>query len=210
MFFVLSVMCIILLCIAIFAAAAFLLARGITRASTAATRQWLGYQPPGMALRTLHIAAWICTLSVLILLPMKGCSYMQVALYRQAIPPQFDLREVVHHADTSGFREGCGFAVFRLSEDTLARIRQQGPAYFAAAELGRDGKPYHQYQPWRATPATEHDHLFRSQGCAGEPPLLLQQAQRAASQQGTFFTTGHEQDLVVVPALEVLIYSYSG
>jgi hypothetical protein len=156
------------------------------------------------------LTAWACTLLVLILLPMKGCSYLQVGLYRQAIPPQFELQDVVHHDEVGGFREGCGYAVFRLSEDNLVRIRRQGLAYFETAHLGRDGKPYHQYQPWKATPASEHDQLFRGQTCAGGPPELLEQAQRAAGKEGAFFTTGHEQDLVVVPVLGLLIYSYNG
>lgn len=45
---------------------------------------------------------------------------------------------------------------------------------------------------------------------AGEPPELLEQAQRAAENEGAFFTTGYEQDLVVVPSLGLLIYSYNG
>ncbi|HTH09888.1 MAG TPA: hypothetical protein VMA55_09990 [Acidovorax sp.] len=135
---------------------------------------------------------------------------MQIALYRQAIPPQFELLDVVHHDEVGGLREGCGFAVFRLSEDNLTGIRNQGLAYFETARLGRDGKPYHQYPSWRATPATEHDHLFRGRNCSGEPLELLEQAQRAAGKEGAFFTTGHEQDLVVVPALGLLIYSYTG
>jgi len=205
--FLTIVMGIGMLCLAIFGAVAFFLAKGMASAFGAVAHQLFGYQPPAVALR---FTAWACALLVLILLPMKGCSHMQVELYRQAIPPQFELLEVVHHDEIGGFREGCGFAIFRLSEDNLARIRRQGLAYFETASLGRDGKPYHQYQLWRAAPATEHDHLFRGQNCAGEPPELLEQAQRAAGKEGAFFTTGHEQDLVVVPVLGLLIYSYNG
>ncbi|CAN7454312.1 hypothetical protein LJR074_003010 [Acidovorax sp. LjRoot74] len=196
-----------LLCLAIFGLASFFLARGMARGFGYASHQLLGYQPPAVALR---LTSWACALLVLILLPMKGCSHMQVELYRQAIPPQFELQKVVHHDEISGFREGCGYAIFRLSEDNLTRIRSQGLAYFATAHLGRDGKPYHLYQPWKVTPAAEHEHLFRGQSCAGEPSELLEQAVRAAGEEGAFFTTGHEQDLVVVPALGLLIYSYNG
>lgn len=103
-----------------------------------------------------------------------------------------------------------GYAIFRVSEGSLVRIRRQGLAYFDAAQLGRDGKPYHQYQPWQATPTNEHEQLFRGQSCAGEPSELLEQAQRAVGKDGAFFTIGHEQDLVVVPELRLLIYSYNG
>lgn len=207
--FIAIVLGIYLLCLALFGAAAFFLAKGIASVFGALARQWPGqHPPPAIALR---VASWVCALLVLILLPMQGCSLWQVELYRQAIPPQFELTEVVHHDEVGGLREGCGYAVFRLSEENLARIRSRGLAYFETAHLGRDGDPYHQYQPWRATPAAEHDrHLFRGQNCAGNPPELLQQAERAARTEGAFFTTGHEQDLVVVPALGLLIYSFDG
>lgn len=196
-----------MLCFIILGSAAFFLTKGLTCVLDAVAHPLFGFEPPAVALR---VAAWVCTLLVLILVPLKGCSHMQIALYRQAIPPQFELLDVVHHDEVGGLREGCGFAVFRLSEDNLTGIRNQDLAYFEMARLGRDGKPYHQYQSWRATPATEHDHLFRGQNCAGEPLELLEQARRAAGKEGAFFTTGHEQDLVVVPALGLLIYSYNG
>lgn len=196
-----------LLCLAIFGLATFILARGMARSFGYVFHQLLGYQPPTVVLR---LTSWASALLVLILLPVKGCSHMQVELYRQAVPPQFELVEALHHNEIVGFREGCGYAIFRLSEDNLARIRRQGLAYFDAAQLGRDGKPYHQYQPWQTTSTGEHEQLFRGQSCAGEPSELLEQAQRAVGKEGAFFTTGHEQDLVVVPALGLLIYSYNG
>jgi len=196
-----------LLCLAIFGLVTFFLAKSMASGFGYVSHQLLGYQAPVVALR---FASWACALLVLILLPMKGCSHMQVELYRQAIPPQFDIVEALHHDEIVGFREGCGYAIFRLSEDNLARIGRQGLAYFDAAQLGRDGKPYHQYQPWKATPTSEQEQLFRGQSCAGEPSELLEQAQRAAAREGAYFTTGHEQDLVVVPALGLLIYSYNG
>lgn len=196
-----------LLCLALFGAAAFFLAKGLARAVNAVSCRLLGYTLPVPALR---IASWACALLVLILVPMKGCSHWQVSLYRQAIPHQFELLEVLHHDEVSGLREGCGFAIFRLSDKDLARIRSHGMAHLETARLGRDGNPYHQYQPWSATPAPDNEHLFRGQSCTGDPPELLQQAQQAADKQGAFFTTGHEQDLVVIPALGILVYSYNG
>lgn len=198
---------IVLLCLAIFGLVTFFLARGMARGFGYVFHQLLGYQPPAVALRLTSCA---CALLVLILLSMKGCSHVQLELYRQAIPPQFELVEALHHDEIVGFREGCGYAIFRLSEDNLVRIRRQGLAYFDAAQLGRDGKPYHQYQPWQATPTNEHKQLFRGQSCAGEASELLEQAQRAVGRDGVFFTTGHEQDLVVIPDLGLIIYSYNG
>jgi hypothetical protein len=196
-----------LLCLALFGTAAFFLAKGLARALAAVSRRFLAYTPPVPALR---VASWACALLVLILVPMKGCSHWQASLYRQAIPPQFGPLELLHHDEISSFREGCGFAIFRLSDKDLARIRNHGLAHLETARLGRDGDPYHQYKPWSATPAPKNEHLFRGESCTDAPPALLQQAQQAADKKGAFFTTGHEQDLVVVPALGILVYSYNG
>ena len=196
-----------LLCLAIFGSVVFFLAKGIASALDTVAHQLLGYRPPVVALR---VASAACALALAVLLPIKGCNHWQVELYRKAIPPQFELLEVVHHDEVGGVREGCGFAIFRLSDANLVRIRSQGLAYFETASLGKDGRPHHQYQPWKATPAAEQDWLFRGQNCAGESPELLEQALRAAENEGAFFTTGHEQDLVVVPSLGLLIYSYNG
>lgn len=196
-----------LLCLAIFGAAAFFLAKGLARAVNAVSRRLLGYT---LSVPALRIASWACALLVLILVPMKGCSHWQASLYRQAIPAQLGPLELLHHDEISSFREGCGFAIFRLSDKDLARLRSEGLAYLETARLGRDGNPYHQYQPWNTTPAPDNEYLFRGQSCTGNPPELLQQAQQAADKQEAFFTTGHEQDLVVIPALGILVYSYNG
>lgn len=196
-----------LLCLALFGTATFFLAKVLASALAAVSHRILGSTPPVPALRA---ASWACTLLVLILVPMKGCSHWQASLYRQAIPPQFEPLKILHHDEVSGFREGCGFAIFRLSDKDLASLRSEGLTYLETARLGRDSDPYHQYAPWSATPAPRDEHLFRGVSCINEPPELLNQAQRAAYKEGAFFTTGHEQDLVVVPALGILIYSYNG
>lgn len=196
-----------LLCLALFGAAVFFLAKGMARALTTVSHHCLGYTLPTLPLR---LASWVCALLVLILVPMKGCSHWQASLYRQAIPAQLEPLELLHHDEISGFREGCGFAIFRLSDKDLARLRSEGLAYLETARLGRDGNAYHQYKPWSATPAPDNEHLFRGQSCTDDPPELLQQAQQVADKQGAFFTTGHEQDLVVIPALGILVYSYNG
>lgn len=196
-----------LLCLTVLGVAVFFLTRCLASAFGVMLGPWIGSRAPVPALR---LTSWACALLVVILVPMKGCSHLQVSLYRQAIPPQFELLEVMHHDAVSGFREGCGFAIFRLSDADLTRIRRHGLAHLGAARLGRDGKPYHQYKPWSATPAPGDEHLFRGTGCIDDPPELLKRAERAADKEGAFFTTGHEQDLVVVPALGILIYSFNG
>lgn len=169
--------------------------------------QLFGYRPPAVALR---FASMACILTLLVLLPIKGCNHWQVELYRKAIPPQFELGEIVYHDERSDLREGCGVAIFRLSEESLARIHREGLTYLESARLGRDGVPYHQYQSWKATPAAKEENLFRGAHCVEEEHELLKHAQRFRRKEGAFFTTGPEQDLVLIPSLGVLIFSHNG
>lgn len=196
-----------LLCMAIFWSIAFYLAKCLASVFAVLSNQWLRFNPASASLR---LTSWACALLVLLLVPMKGCSYMQVEQYRQAIPDLFEPVKIVHHDDVSGFREGCGFAIFQLSDDNVRRIRSHGLAYLETARVGRGGKPYHEYKPWGTTPPSGNEQLFRGASCVDKPPELLKQARRAAEKDGAFFTTGHEQDLVIVPTLGILVYSYNG
>jgi hypothetical protein len=193
--------------LALFGTTAFFLAKGIANASSAVAYRLLKRRPPAAE---LHVASAACALFLMIFLPMRGCNYLQGEAYRKAVPPQFDLVEIVYHDEMSDLREGCGVAVFRLSDANLARIRSEGLTYFESARLGRDGDSYHQYQPWRATPAAQHDNLLRGVHCVDDEPKLLMQVRQAIDEEGAFFTTGPEQDLVVIPSLGVLVFSYNG
>ncbi len=191
--------------IALFVIIVRALAAGISPVLTAFSARVLRRKPPAKFLGVTSIAV---ALFLLIFLPIKGCNYWQVSLYKDAIPPQFELTETIYNDEESGFREGCGTAVFRLSEKTLARIRTEGQSYFESARLGRDGTSYHQYQEWKATPSNAKDRLFR--GCSSGEPEVLKLAHSFLAKEGAFYTTGHEQDLIVVPSLGILVFSYNG
>jgi hypothetical protein len=196
-----------LFCMALLGVAVFFTAKGIAYALGSAAYLLFQRRPPAAALR---LASAACTLCLLILLPMRGCDYLQVQMYRKAIPPQFELLDAIYHDEISGFREGCGMAIFRLSDESIARIHHGGLGYLESARQGRDGTPYHHYEPWTATPASKQENLFRGAHCVKNAPALLQQAQRLVDKEGAFFTTGPEHDLVLVPSLGLIIFSYDG
>ncbi len=196
-----------LFCLALLGAAVFFTAKGIAYALGSAAYLLFQRRPPTAALRLASAAGTLC---LLVLLPMRGCDYLQVQMYRKAIPPQFELLDTLYHDETSGFREGCGVAIFRLSDESIARIHRGGLAYLESARLGRVGTPYYQYQPWTATPAAKQEDLFRGAHCVKNAPALLQQAQRLVGKKGAFYTTGPEHDLVLVPYLGLIIFSYNG
>ncbi len=154
-------------------------------------------------------ATW---LALVVAAPMQGCDYYQVRLYKEAIPAKLQLADLIYHDEQSDLREGCGEAVFRLSDESLASIKRQGLAYFNDATLGRDGARYHQYAAWQtlAHQQTPQDRLLRGAHCIEDLPAMWDDIQRAVAQGEGFFTTGQEQDLIVIPKLGVIVFSHNG
>jgi hypothetical protein len=198
-----------LLSVALFAFIVFFLARRITSLSRIVAARLFQYQLPKTA---NYLVATMGTFFLLIFLPMKVWNYWEIHTYREMIPSQFELSETVYHDEQlAGLIEGCGVAIFRLSDKTLVRIRHEGLAYLESTRLGREGDSYPHYQPWKVTPAVGNENLFRGAHCAHKPPATLQQAQLfVRHKEGSFFTTGYEKDLVIIPSLGVLIFSYNG
>lgn len=154
-------------------------------------------------------ATW---LALVVVAPMQGCDRYQVRLYKEAIPAKLQLADLIYHDEQSDLREGCGEAVFRLSGESLASIKRQGLAYFNDANLGRDGARYHQYAAWQtlAPQQPRQDRLLRGAHCIDDPPAMWDDIQKAVAQGEGFFTTGHEQDLIVIPKLGVIVFSHNG
>lgn len=162
----------------------------------------------------LRIALPAALIAILVVAPIKGCEFMQVALYKDAIPLQLELDQLVYHDEENDLREGCGVSIFKLSDKTLNQINGLGLAYLATATLGRDGDAYHLYKPWLATPQPGkmgHEHeLLRGSQCIDNPPDIWKEIEKATYEGGAYFTTGYEQDIVIVPKLGVLVFSYNG
>ena len=168
-------------------------------------------RPPQGLARAAMAVLW-CALFVG--LPMQVLDAYQVRLYRNAIPAKLGLDQLIFHDERSDIREGCGVAIFRLSDASLADVRRLGIAYFADATQGRDGERYHQYGPWRqGLPAQgPRPDLLRGWHCLDEDgsPALLDEVHQAVERGEAFYTTGSEMDLIVVPRLKVMVFSHDG
>ena len=101
-------------------------------------------------------------------------------------------------------------AIFKLSDNTLAQIDKHGLAYFSSATLGRDLDGYHKYQDWRTAPPTDGARLLRGEQCASNLLPIWDEIRQAAYREGAYYTVGIEQDLVVIPRLGVLVFSFNG
>jgi hypothetical protein len=197
---------VLLLCIAI----AIWLGKSIALVSSEASNPLIGRSLPTKA---FGIFSTLMAAFLLVFLPMKGCSHYQTGIYRDSIPDDLELEEVVFQDGQSGIREGCGTAIFRLSDKTLSYVRSEGLAFLQSARSGRKGRfdqPPKQYQTWKVTPTGKGEYIF--QGCSNqdESPKVLSEAMRAANKDGAYYTRGHEIDLVIIPSLGILVLSHNG
>ena len=149
---------------------------------------------------------------VLIIISIMTWDYFQVSIYKNAIPEKIEIKSVIFHDEKSDFREGCGVAIFKISDASIYKIKKNGLSYFADATLGRDGDNYHRYATWQRTPLKGKENLLRGSFCIDEDdfPLIWKKILMALNSGDAFFTTGREQDIVVIPSLGVLVFSFNG
>jgi hypothetical protein len=180
--------------------------------------------------RTPRFRRLLVTLMVLVAMfgsAVLAWRYFESEFYKRALPSQIavsgfatigsDLNRLV--ALVPMRHEGCGGALFRLSDATRASIAREGIAFFRAARQGRgypDGHPdhhYYSYAEWRETPATDsldRNSAWLGLGCMGLDGETSAKIDAAARQSGSYFTTMREAVLLVIPGLGIAVVSYFG
>lgn len=158
-------------------------------------------------------------LLALVAMAYVGFRIWEVSWYRGIIPAAIEIDGTVLIDGQSGFREGCGVAIFKLTDPALARIRSSGLAAVAAAHEPRDHPEVHHsiFGEWRETPyATTGDGLtladrwLNGLSCASMDQNLSQGIDRALNTRGSFYSTSQESGLIVIPALGLVVLSYEG
>ena len=151
---------------------------------------------------------------ILIIISVISWNYFQVNVYKNAIPEKIEIESVIFHDGISDFREGCGMAIFKISKKSISDMQKGGLAYFENATIGRNGDDYNSYKKWKRTLFIDshNDRIFRGVHCVKESdlPLVWRQIEKEAIGNGSFFTTGSEQDLLVIPNLGVIVFSFNG
>ncbi len=127
--------------------------------------------------------------------------------YAKAIPEQIGITYPVSTHD----EWGCGALVFKVSDDTLAMIKKGGLAFFAGATQGRGhpGNRYYQYAQWKETPVppswtSEGSWMFCTTLSNGEHSKIVS----AAKSGGAYYTTKDEGELILIPSLGYVVYSF--
>lgn len=139
------------------------------------------------------------------------------------LPEKIEVAGFVLSKEYFDLREGCGIRVFKLSKNTLAQINQQGLTFFNNATKARGYDPvkhrynkYYSYEKWQETPVQESkENRNFSSGlmCANQLELdksLLEKITLAANTKGSYYTGHYEGQLVVIPRLGIVVFSYSG
>jgi hypothetical protein len=138
--------------------------------------------------------------------------------YRGLIPAEVEVGDALLIDGESGFREGCGVAIFRLTPQMRERIKALG----LVALDGPLDQRSHVHSPrasraWAETPYVEtgdgmtlEDTWQVGLSCADKKPELVRRITTALRQPGSFVKKLHEAAVVVVPASGIVALVYFG
>lgn len=146
------------------------------------------------------------------------CLYLVFKLFERShfidvLPAAIEPAGVVLISGESGFREGCGVAVFRLSGATRSVLKNSGLAVLDEARQARGyADDYYHYEPWRSTPvlAGEVSEGWPPLSCADADEDLERRILLAMQSPGAIYTRKHEALLLVLPAEGLIVFGYFG
>ncbi|NEU82092.1 hypothetical protein [Nostoc sp. UIC 10630] len=134
--------------------------------------------------------------------------------YSGIIPAKIDITYAIHIGGESYFREGCGAAIFRLSNATADAIDREGLDFFNDVIYSRKSKErYYTYTSWKETPVPNSwtsEGSWPGLGCSGASSLLLSKILAAASKKGSYYSTQDEGKILVIPNQKLVVFTYFG
>lgn len=149
----------------------------------------------------------------MLLLPFIAIEAFQYYFFAKVIPQNIGINYPVSINDEGGFREGCGTVVFKVSDSTLETIKKDGLKFFSGATQGRGhlGNPYYRYTEWKETPVPPS---WTSEGswmlCSGLSNSEHSKIVSAAKRGGAYYTMKPEGQLVLIPSLGYVVFSFFG
>lgn len=134
--------------------------------------------------------------------------------YSGIIPAKIGITYSIHIGGESGFREGCGAAIFRLSNTTADAIDREGLDFFNDVIYSRKSKErYYTYSLWKETPVPDSwtsEVSWPGLGCSGASHSLLSKILEAASKKGSYYSSKDEGEILVIPSLKLVVFTYFG
>ncbi|MBC6430601.1 hypothetical protein FM036_07070 [Nostoc sp. HG1] len=143
-----------------------------------------------------------------------ACSVFKYYWYSGFIPAKIEITYAIHIGGKSGLREGCGAAIFRLSDATADAISRKSLDFFNDAIYSRKSKDrYYTYSSWKETPVPNSwtsEGTWPGLGCSVASRSLLSQILLAASKKGSYYSSKHEAEILVIPSFKLVVFSYFG
>lgn len=145
--------------------------------------------------------------------PFIAYKAFQYYWFSQVLPPQIGISYPISINDEFGFLEGCGTAAFKVSDETLETIERDGLRFFSGAIQGRGypNDPYYKYEDWKETPVPPS---WTNEGswmlCSGLGSETHAKIVAAAKQKGAYYTSKHEGQIILVPSLGYIVFTFFG
>ena len=134
--------------------------------------------------------------------------------YIGKIPANIEIVDTILISGESGFREGCGLAIFKLSEDTIKKIKTKGLSALKDARQARKYSDHFRvYSEWGETSyqwtddgMTLKDRWLLGSMCANIDMVLSKDINAALKSPGSFYATIHEAGTIVIPNLGIVFF----
>ena len=157
---------------------------------------------------------FVKTVILILIILHVAWSVYEYFWYSSLIPAKIGIAYAINISGQSGFREGCGAAIFRLTNATADATSRKGIDFFNDAIYSRRSKdPYYTYRSWKETPVP---NTWTSEGtwpglaCSSASSSLLSQILLAASKKGSYYSSKDEAEILVIPSLKLVVFSYFG
>lgn len=155
----------------------------------------------------------------------------QVSHYKSYIPASLEVKDsVIVGSRRGGFIEGCGVAIFKLTEEVLEEIKAEGLDYLDRHLIPRkdqelltraNGQYLKSYRKWRKTPFSPGDigsypiiskvarKDLGGKTCVDMPRELKESILSEIDDTFSFYTKIEKHnELIVIPKLSLVIFSH--
>lgn len=165
-----------------------------------------------------HVGRWLFgSLAVSTLIGWLAFNIWQTKWYTDALPAQLETQGFAQVTSNPGLlgllvpfsREGFGTVIFQMTDQTRDEIKKHGISYLADARQGRGhpGNRYYSYAEWQRTPPGKIG-LFGAENFMDQHQV--QMIRTAIDKPGGFHTHKDEANLIVLPDLGLIIFTYMG
>lgn len=141
---------------------------------------------------------------------------------KKVLPKEIEVSKIISTHEKIGLGQGCGIIIYKISQHTIDQINQQGLNFFENSKVARGSEssekqsPYYFYQDWRKTPIQENKNnknFWSGLSCANQQNLnksLFEKIIQEATAGNSYYTGHYEGQLVVIPSMQIAIFTYSG